>query len=390
MIKIQLSMIAVAIAVICCAACSSSANAGRSYPGGDAEYARLGLSKAGVEPWEDGMRTTGGKGSFEWWYFDAKLEDGSALVIVFFTKGILDVNGKLAPSVSVKLTNPDGSIALERSFKGKASDFFASKEGCDVRIGKNNFSGDLKNYRIVLDFEDVKADISLISETPSWRPSTGHSFFEDEKGLSYFAWLPAVPRGSAEGSLEATGIVKTFKGLGYHDHNWGDSSMLAQMHDWYWGRAAVGPFTVISAYITTAERYGGASAPVFLLARDGKILADDGRYVICGLEGVYTDKDTGKPVAGIIRFDYDDGVSRYRVSYERERDIESAKFADMAKGIQGFIARLIGFDGAYLRFSGKVTVERYEKGAVVETVSRNDAVWELMYFGHAPKAAKKR
>ena len=33
-----------------------------------------------VEIWEDAQRTSGKSGEFEWWYFDAKLEDGSLFV----------------------------------------------------------------------------------------------------------------------------------------------------------------------------------------------------------------------------------------------------------------------------------------------------------------------
>ncbi|HMA37832.1 MAG TPA: hypothetical protein VKY74_25495 [Chloroflexia bacterium] len=31
------------------------------------EYALLGLKKGQIAPWEDGMRTDGGKGTYEWW-----------------------------------------------------------------------------------------------------------------------------------------------------------------------------------------------------------------------------------------------------------------------------------------------------------------------------------
>ena len=46
----------------------------------------------------------------------------------------------------------------------------------------------------------------------------------------------------------------------------------------------------------------------------------------------------------------------------------------------GTLAKLIGFDGGYLRFEGTATIEKLEGGTVVETVS-DPAVWELMYFG---------
>ena len=49
------------------------------------EYEMLGLKKGTPLPWEDGLRTDGKAGSYEWWYFDTKLEDGSSLVIVFYS-----------------------------------------------------------------------------------------------------------------------------------------------------------------------------------------------------------------------------------------------------------------------------------------------------------------
>ena len=46
------------------------------------------------------------------------------------------------------------------------------------------------------------------------------------------------------------------------------------------------------------------------------------------------------------------------------------------------IARLIGFDGAYRRLAGKVTIERLEADARVERFDGH-AVWELMYLGRS-------
>ena len=53
------------------------------------------------------------------------------------------------------------------------------------------------------------------------------------------------------------------------------------------------------------------------------------------------------------------------------------------------LARLIGFDGGYHRFEGEASIERIEKGTVIERVSA-PAVWELMYFGKAAADEKYR
>lgn len=46
-------------------------------------------------------------------------------------------------------------------------------------------------------------------------------------------------------------------------------------------------------------------------------------------------------------------------------------------------AKLIRFEGSYLRFEGSATIEKLEQGRAVESVTEDSAVWELMYFGKA-------
>src|SRR5207248_1251177 len=73
------------------------------------EYEHLGIKKGQIEQWEDGMRTDGGKGTYEWWYFDAHLNDGSKVVIDFFTKDLVDVGSPLRPLIRFTFDRPDGS-----------------------------------------------------------------------------------------------------------------------------------------------------------------------------------------------------------------------------------------------------------------------------------------
>ena len=55
---------------------------------------------------------------------------------------------------------------------------------------------------------------------------------------------------------------------------------------------------------------------------------------------------------------------------------------DTLKGVQRIAAKLAHFDGAYLRFAGDLEIARYRGGELAET-HQDDAIWELMYFGHA-------
>jgi len=348
------------------------------------DYKKLGLSGSAIAPWEDGMRTTGAPGTYEWWYFDGSLDDGSSLVIVFYTKDQIMPNKPLKPKVSFDLDRPDGT-KVHKELEIDPSNFSASKDSCNVRIGVNSFSGNLHDYAIHIDIDNVKADIVLHRTVPSWRPNTGFVNFKKEKDSSFFAWLPSVPQGNVDGAVTISGQTQAIKGVGYHDHNWGDASMLKLIHDWYWGRAQVGNYSVIASYITAADKYNNAVIPIFMLARDGKIVADDFTKVKFSTSDIYIDEHTKKPVANRLVYDFNGGANHYRVTFERSKDLVRQRFIDQIRGFKGALAKLAGFDGAYMRFTGVVTVERFDGDKKIETVKEKSAVWELMYFGHAPR-----
>jgi hypothetical protein len=344
------------------------------------DYARLGLEPGSIKPWEDGVRTDGARGTYEWWYFDAHLDDGAKLVVVFLTKEMTALNKGLSPSIRLDLTLPDGTSA--RRIGGFAAETFsASAETCDVRIGDNVFAGDLHTYTIRARVEDIEVDVTLTGQVPAWRPETGYFLF-GEQGEHYFAWLPSVPQGRVEATYRVGGTSRSATGVGYHDHNWGNAAMSKLMHHWYWARGAAGPYSVITSYITAAKRYGYQELPVFMLARDGELLADDGAKLSFEEVDRSTDATTGKPVGNVTRYSYTDGGQRYVVTYTRHADLAADRFIDELKGPRKLAARLAGFDGAYLRFAGELRIERYDGEQLAERHT-DDALWELMYFGKA-------
>ena len=68
-----------------------------------ADYERLGLSRSEIAPWEDGARTDNSPGTYEWWYFDAHLDDGAKLVVSFMNKDIAAPNKALSPLLRLNL-----------------------------------------------------------------------------------------------------------------------------------------------------------------------------------------------------------------------------------------------------------------------------------------------
>jgi predicted secreted hydrolase len=344
------------------------------------DYARIGVEPGAIKLWEDGMRTDGSAGTYEWWYFDAHLDDGAKLVVVFLTKEMTALKKPLSPSIRIDLTLPDGTSV--RKIAGLAAESFsASTETCDVRIGDNAFAGDLHTYTIRARVEEIEVDVTLTGQVPAWRRETGYFLFGEE-GEDYFAWLPSVPQGTVEATYRVGANSHTARGVGYHDHNWGNAPMPNLMHHWYWARGAAGPYSVITSYITAEKRYGYEALPVFMLARDGELIADDGDKVSFEELDRYTDTATGKPAGNVTRYTYIDGEERYVITYTRHTDLASDKFIDDLKGVKKAAARLARFDGAYLRFAGELRIDHYKRQQLVESHA-DDALWELMYFGKA-------
>jgi hypothetical protein len=344
------------------------------------DFLKLGIERGPIEAFEDGMRTRGGPGGYEWWYFDSHLDDGSSLVIVFYTKPQLNPDAGLAPFASMELNRPgQPPISVEAHVSPDA--FSANPDRCDVRIGKNTFRGDLHEYEIHFSQDGVAVDVKLTGQVPSWRPTSGHMFFGDDDE-QVFAWLVAVPEGQVSLELNVRGKQEHLHGVGYHDHNWGDVSMAKLINHWYWGRAQAGDYSIVASYIFAEKAYGNAELPIFMLAKGGKIIADDRRKVRFHLEDEHVDAKSGKPVANLVVYEYEDGPDRYRVSYRRSQTIVNEELIKRVRGFKHLLAELAGFDGAYLRFTGNVQLERFVNGELVEDVS-DPGIWEMMYFGHA-------
>src|ERR1035441_4760753 len=91
------------------------------------------------------------------------------------------------------------------------------------------------------------------------------------------------------------------------------------------------------------------------------LIADDDARVCFQIERLATDRKTGKPVADITRYTYRDGDTRYVVTFERQKTILQTVFREEMPLIKRLLAKIVGFDGAYHRFTGKVTIEKFEK-----------------------------
>jgi hypothetical protein len=286
----------------------------------------------------------------------------------------------LAPILRLDLDLADGR-RFQKLVHYPPGEWSAAKDHADVRLGVNQFAGELHRYRIQAIAEEVSVDATLTGEVPPWRPATGHMLFGADRSR-VFAWLPSVPQGAVTVRYAVDGEQHETTGVGYHDHNWGNVGLMRVVHNWYWARGRAGPYSVIASYVTAAKGYGYEPIPIFMLARDNVIIGDDSAKVTFERAGVYTDRRTGKPVAATTRYTYTDEENRYVVSFTRARDLSVNRMVDSVKGVKRIAARLAHFDGAYLRFVGEIEIRWYRGTQLVET-HKDDAIWELMYFGPA-------
>jgi hypothetical protein len=344
---------------------------------GPEDYARFRVAKGRIEPWEDGIRLDTAAPNIEWWYFDSLLDDGAKLAVIFCTKGASRPNQPLEPMIEIDLELPDGRRMM-RYGHFKAEEFSASKDGCDVRIGSYRFTGNLHEYSITGVAEDVSAEVRLEGTTESWRPETGHLVFGADGG-TIFGWTPFVPFGKVTATYRVGSEVHEATGMGYHDHYWINEEMGHLVDHWWWGRGQVGPYTFVTSHLVGAKKYGYTPFHLYMLARDGKVIADDGAKVTFTKSGEQIDQHTGIPVPDAVCSDYRDWDRRYVLTYSREKTLVSQKLLDLARGLQKVVAEIIRYPGGYLRFSGPVSLDCYEGSEVVEHYETT-GVFEQMYF----------
>jgi hypothetical protein len=331
-------------------------------------FRRLGLDPEVIEAWENGLRTGAADGTFEWWYLDCHLDDGSTLTLELHTKPpYMSPSTPLTPFVLLTLARPDGT-EIQKTCTATADDFSASTACCDVTIGPNSFKGDADGYTVHVEIDEIVADVELTAEVPPWRAGTGHVFFGDDQ-QDYIAWLPVVSRGTAAVTLTIDGRTERHLGTGYHDHNWGNIAPRHILDHWYWGRARLGDYSVVTLMFVSDEVHDLRPIPVCTIAKGDTILrsALGTDEITFGESDHHPNATTGVPVAHQLVYDLGDQEDGFTVTFRRRQD--------------GYLLDF-GAVGAYHRFHGDVTLEHRADGQT--TTVEGPTMWELLHFGPRP------
>jgi hypothetical protein len=150
-----------------------------------ADYKRLGIAPIEFAEFEDGQRISTERGHYEWWYFDAHLDDGATVVVVFYTKPNVSPSGPLAPRITINITLltvaastgfsiPPRRCSAHRNLSATLDWDEPLRRRSQSLPHHGNDRGNIGRHRID---RQVRA----------WRPKSGHLYFGAEGPGKLFA-----------------------------------------------------------------------------------------------------------------------------------------------------------------------------------------------------------
>jgi len=312
-----------------------------------------------VKVWEDGMRTSGEDNSSEWWYFDGISDNDIKLVIVFNVKVIAKTK---QPYININITFPDGKSFAE-TYPFPKNELQASSKTCDVTIGKNRFMGDLDNYSIHLDLDDIKSEISLERIAPSWKPKSKCLVSKKEQ----FGYLHAVPHGNMKGYFTYQDKKYEIKGTGYHDHTWytvSTSNLSQRLKQWYWGRALFDNYTVIFAEsMTSLTPFQKNKNKILYVAKNDNLIINDGAKASFYKKDFYVDPLTKRPIPNVIEIRYSEGGTKLNITLYKQLEMQSTGSHS---------------ENSYHRFTGAGIFEIETNGNKEKHYA--NPIWEIKYL----------
>jgi hypothetical protein len=231
-----------------------------------------------ITPGENAVHREVSKFYGEWWYFDARLEDGHVVV------GFLQASELMTrkPGIELHVYKPSGEkLSVVKKFP--ASELRASEEKCDVWVGSNHChaefpeDGGLPTHYLHIAEDGMEADLTFRSELPGWKPGKGLTRYGDR---GYFGWVVPIPRARVEGTVNYEGKTLQAKGIGYHDHNVITTDARRIIAWWYWGRLYTDDFTLLYAYVRTRKRFGNVASKPLMLAYGDRVILSSGEMTL--------------------------------------------------------------------------------------------------------------
>jgi predicted secreted hydrolase len=182
----------------------------------------------------------------EWWYFDAKLDNGYSLAI-----GVQVLNIFARGIATTRLTlYQQGSVIMKSYEKYFLRDFSASSdvpsvfiEGNQVILGTYDAVKDCFVYNVTLETPEGSVSLQFVGLTKGWKRQQQTGDW----------WAVVLPRANVTGTITLNDTTMNVTGSGYHDHNWGIGPRIALHFGWFWGTCSSSNYTVTWAEIRTTR-----------------------------------------------------------------------------------------------------------------------------------------
>jgi len=194
----------------------------------------------------------------------------------------------------------------------------------------------------------------------------------------FFAWTPFVPYGKVTGTYKIGDEVHEFTGRAITTTT-GRTEYRPPHRPLVVGERGGWSLHVHRGAYRRTKKYGYTPFHWYMLARDGKPIADDGSKMTFTTHGAEIDEHTGKPVPDAICFDYHDGDTRYELTLTRQRTLVDYTWIDFAKGWQKSLLKLIRYPGDYMRFTSATSLKCYQAGQLVEQYESTGAFEQISY-----------
>ena len=231
---------------------------------------------------------------FQWWYFDAELENGYHLMMIAMPKlfGIVnDRQNEEEPAITLSILNPAGYIHKRMVFY--PGEFQADPKKMSVRFGNNTIYEKDGSYYLDVDLGDgLGCKLTYIPTYSPWQAMPGSDGYTNQiminllqrslNSTKYFHYAAMIPRGKVSGNITYQGETLAIKGSGYHEQGRINFPFQELFKYWYWTRFYIDEWTFIFPVAKASNRVLGAYMRC-LLAYKGDELIED----FCDVTGLF-------------------------------------------------------------------------------------------------------
>jgi predicted secreted hydrolase len=181
-----------------------------------------------------------GRGKFpfiEWWYFDAKFENGYTM-----TLGVQVIDIILIKAVTTRLTIYNQGVVVMKSMeKHSLDELIASFQipsvaiaGKQLILGKYDAINDCFIYNVTVEVSEGSLSLQFIGDTKGWK----------RKQQTGDWWVVVLPRATVTGTMTIGSSQMNVTGIGYHDHNWHVHPVIVLNFGWLWGTCYSSNYTI--------------------------------------------------------------------------------------------------------------------------------------------------